>query len=361
MNSEGPARPRPVFLHGMWRSGSTYIWSRFRAAENTYCYYEPLNHGLGRLTRDRIARDTPEKTSANAHPALSRPYFAEYEPLIRTRGVGYFSPRFSYDLYILEDSARDEGLRRYISFLISYAEKQGRIPVLGFNASDLRIGWMKKNFHPVGVHINRHPDLIWQSCRKFAREGNYTFFTAWMTILEKNARHPLMEPLVKNLHLRSGADRIMMKPKKFYRHLLEETGDGQMRGLIACMWALSTLHALSHCDHIIDMDRGGETGYAQTLGERLGNACGLNIALSDFNPPGSIDTDMPPLPDGFAHSVRRMIAGPSSLFDGEAIGRRIGLLTPEKQDLLDGILNAPVERKNKMVGTTGIEPVTPPV
>lgn len=345
----------------MWRSGSTYVWSRFRAAENTYCYYEPLNHGLGRLTRERIERDTPEKTSANAHPALLRPYFAEYGPLIRSRGVAGFSPRFSYDLYVLEDFEKDESLRRYLSFLMSYAERHDRIPVMGFNASDLRIGWMKKHFNPIGIHINRHPDLIWRSCRKFAQEGNYTFFAAWMTIVEKNATHPLMEPLVKDLHLRRGADRILMKPKKFYRHVLETAGDGQMRGLIACMWALSTLHALTHCDHIIDMDRGGEPGYAQALGDRLGKACGIDISFDDFNAPKRIDSDMPPLPGGFAQAVRCLIAGPSSLFDSEEIGRRIGLLTPEKQDLLDSILNIPVGGERKMVGTTGIEPVTPPV
>lgn len=61
---------RPIFLHCVWRSGSIYLWSRFRQADSTHCFYEPLHHGLAKLTAARIARADPTVVQANRHPAL---------------------------------------------------------------------------------------------------------------------------------------------------------------------------------------------------------------------------------------------------------------------------------------------------
>jgi hypothetical protein len=93
--------PRPVFLHGLWRSGSTYLWSRFRMSEAARCFYEPLHHGLARLTAERIAHDTPEKIDGNRHPALSDPYFLEFAPLLGLRGVRGFRDDLAYDRFAL--------------------------------------------------------------------------------------------------------------------------------------------------------------------------------------------------------------------------------------------------------------------
>src|ERR1700752_4779331 len=97
--ARSPDDLRPVFLHGLWRSGSTYVWSRFRIARGAVCFYEPLHDGLRRLTRERIARDTPHAVNANHHPPMEHPYFAEYAPLIGLRGVRGYRRRFAYDRF----------------------------------------------------------------------------------------------------------------------------------------------------------------------------------------------------------------------------------------------------------------------
>ena len=66
----------PVFIHSLFRTGSTYIWLKFRNNEQYYCYYEPFHEVLSILTRDvsnllneDLARDVL------GHPAIKKRYF----------------------------------------------------------------------------------------------------------------------------------------------------------------------------------------------------------------------------------------------------------------------------------------------
>jgi len=280
---------RPIFLHGMWRSGSTYIWSRFRAADAAYCYYEPLNHGLGRLTPERIGRDTPEITAANAHPVLSRPYFAEFEPLIKGRGVAGFRPRFSYKRFVLEKDDADEPLRAYIRSLINYAAAQGKTPVLGFNATDLRIGWMNERFHPFSIYIKRDPRRIWESYEAQRQNGNNTFFFAWLNIIEHNAAHPAFAPLAEKLPLRRGLRKFTVKPKKFYAAALNDMTQEQTYEMVEYVWRLSVAQGEKNCDLVIDVDRGADESYKKSLNDKIRQACGLDISFADMRAPGKTD------------------------------------------------------------------------
>lgn len=284
---------RPVFLHGMWRSGSTYVWSRFRACNETYCYYEPLNHGLGRLTTARIDRDTPEITATNGHPSLSRPYFAEYEPLIKGRGVAGFRPRFSYSRFILEKNEADEPLRRYIAGLTEHATAQSKMPVLGFNASDLRIGWLNEQFRPFSIYIKRDPQRIWESYEAQRKNGNNTFFVAWLNIIESNALHPTIAPLAEKLTLRRDLQKLTIKPKKFYTAVLNGMKPEETYDMVQHMWRLSTAHGGKNCDLVIDMDRGGTEDYKKSLNREIKDACGLDVNFVDMRAPGNADQTMP--------------------------------------------------------------------
>ena len=326
-------KPRPVFLHGMWRSGSTYVWSRFRVADGTYCYYEPLNHGLGRLTYERIQRDTPEITAANAHPALSTPYFTEYRPLLQRRGVKHFSPRFSYERFALNETEADEKLQHYISSLVDAAQNRNKIPVLGFNASDLRVDWMNHNFDPISIHINRDPLDIWVSYQKFSAKGNYTFFAAWMNIIEKNSGHPVFSPLAQQLHLRRGLEKFLCRPKSYYRAILQGMKPEDTYAMIFYIWRASTLHALSHCAHIIDMDRADESGYARKLAGTLRDSCGVDVSFDDLRA-----NDKKKRPDFDYVRVEQKIlekfSTDSPLFDKESIRRNLQNLAARKEDLI---------------------------
>jgi hypothetical protein len=65
-----------IILHSSWRSASTYVWTKFRARPETYCYFEPLNETLATVTAETINRFIP--WSFAHHPPLDAPYLEEF-------------------------------------------------------------------------------------------------------------------------------------------------------------------------------------------------------------------------------------------------------------------------------------------
>lgn len=111
----------PIFIHSLFRSGSTYIFNAFRRSSSGYtAYQEPLHEVL------IYAAEAPEKlfdydhhtAQLLRHPALDKPYF--YEFYSRADIVGrYFRKEFSYDKFFLSDKADISDLKAYFLALIA--------------------------------------------------------------------------------------------------------------------------------------------------------------------------------------------------------------------------------------------------
>lgn len=272
-----------VSLSGLWRCGSTYIWSKFRSATNTYCYYEPLHRGLALLTRERIARESPERTATNGHPELSRPYFAEYEPLLKGRGVPGYKASFACDRYIMRAEESHDNLYDYISELLDYACDQQRVPVLGFNRAGLRLAWLKQSFDSWTLHIDRHPFDIWSSYEERKAQGNPVFFVFWLITIERNARHPVFSPLTSSIRLRRTHQKLFSTGNRFYRHSVESLTPEIRYFLVVYLWVASALHALSHSDLVFDMDR-VSVPYCADLANLVQEGCGIDVSFDDAQP-----------------------------------------------------------------------------
>jgi len=278
----GPFQGRPVFLHGMWRSGSTYLWSRFRALPETQCFYEPLHHGLAKLTRSRIAHDTPEQISANRHPSLSQPYFSEFSSLIGIRGVRGYRRDLAYDRFVLDAADRHPRLERYITGLVDHAAGQGRTAVLGFNRTGLRLAWMKAQFASYNIYIDREPAAIWASYAAEMAKGNFSFYAMWLTVLEKNANHPLLAPLVERLGLKLSVGDHLQKAKARHRRIMTAMSHEQSYFMVFYLWLACTGHALSQCDLLIDTRLAESDRYPRRVQAEIAYATGLKIDLSEM-------------------------------------------------------------------------------
>lgn len=270
---------RPIFLHGMWRSGSTYLWSRFRTASNTRCFYEPLHHGLAKLTHARIERDTPEQIGANRHPILSTPYFDEFAPLIDRRGVRGYHRSLAYDRYVLSPDQDHTRLERYISGLLAHAAGEGRQAVLGFNRTGLRLAWLRARFDAYHIHIEREPIAIWASYAAEKSKGNHAFFSMWLSILEKNASHPLFAPLIERLQLRPTIlDQLNGKRRR--HQVIDAMSEDESYFLIFYLWLACNGHARSECDLLIDTGSAGSARYKKDVAAAIAAATGVRIDLS---------------------------------------------------------------------------------
>ena len=275
---------RPIFLHGMWRSGSTFIWSRFRALNSTCCFYEPLHHGLARLTAAKIERDTPEVIAGNKHPQLSAPYFAEFAPLLKSRGVTGYRPTLAYHRFALEPGAANPDLDRYINVLLNHAQASGKTAVLGFNRSGLRMGWLRELFSSYDVQVERDPRQIWWSYVQQARKGNYFFLQKWLFVLECNADHPLFAPIAEQLPLRRGTQRFAAGEKAFYRGVLQLMQPDRVYLMVFYLWLLLVVQALTRCDLVIDLDRCADPPYRARLTEKIGKATNLLVRFDEAQP-----------------------------------------------------------------------------
>ena len=275
---------RPIFLHGMWRSGSTFIWSRFRALNSACCFYEPLHHGLARLTAAKINRDTPEIIAGNKHPQLAAPYFAEFAPLLRSRGVRGYRRTLAYHRFALEPEAACPDLGRYIGGLLDHARENGKTAVLGFNRSGLRMGWLRQMFAAYDVQVERDPRQIWWSYVQQARKGNYFFLQKWLFVLECNADHPLFTPIAEQMPLRTGAQRFATGEKAYYRRMLQFMPPDQIYLMVFYLWLILAVHALTHCDLVIDLDRCADPPYRARLTEKIGKAASLLVRFDEAKP-----------------------------------------------------------------------------
>ena len=65
-----------IFLHGFWRSSSTYFWNKFRFLDKTIAFYEPFHETL-----DKTLKEIPYQSSTNwksNHPEVED-YWKEYK------------------------------------------------------------------------------------------------------------------------------------------------------------------------------------------------------------------------------------------------------------------------------------------
>lgn len=156
-------QPSPIFIHSLYRSGSTYLFNVFRRSDRGYwCYQEPENEFLRHLDGDtqKLLEMGSDTTHSLRHAALSKPYFWEFHQ-IKDALSGLFRKSFSFDDFFVEAiSELPEDQRHYFAALIANAK--GR-PVLQLCRSAGRVGALKHTFGGTHIHLWREPRNQWWS------------------------------------------------------------------------------------------------------------------------------------------------------------------------------------------------------
>ena len=150
----------PVFIHSLFRSGSTWLFDVFRRAEAGYwCYQEPFHEELRRLSSnpDALLSVHTDMARSMRHPVLEHPYFYEFHA-IREHIRDSFQPCISYASFF--DPAICPALDDYTSRLIRHA--QGR-PVLQCCRSFGRVAHLRRQYGGVHIHLWRNPWDQWWS------------------------------------------------------------------------------------------------------------------------------------------------------------------------------------------------------
>ena len=271
----------PVFIHSLWRSGSTYLWNRFRVLPDIHAYYEPFQEALGAGSREELGVLTPESWTSR-HPHLEQPYYTEYLPLVGEHGIPEFEKGFSIDHYFEEDPSVLAGDRRYIARLIDYATSLSRTAVLGCCRTLGRAPWLKAEFGGTHIVLIRNPRQQWYSGYLRKQQDGHAYFEVMpFQILGKSTWRPARQ-VAKLLGIPTfDASSFFMEYERYFSLF----GAAEPERSYAAFYAVQRLslnRALPAADLVIDIDRlSGLPAVRADMEHRVRAATGLPVSFQD--------------------------------------------------------------------------------
>lgn len=156
-------KTNPIFVHSLFRSGSTYLFGAFRrSAAGYWCYQEPLNEHIRHVADapERLLEIGPRDGALLRHPALEKPYFWEFYQVRQAIAV-LFRKEFSYETFFIRKDHPSYGpLRAYLQALIDNA--QGR-PFFQCCRTTGRLAALRDAFGGTHIHLWRNPHDQWWS------------------------------------------------------------------------------------------------------------------------------------------------------------------------------------------------------
>ena len=244
---------KSIFIHSLFRTGSTYIWNKFRQNDRYYCYYEPFHQNLAIATIDNLENLLTKDYEAVNHPFLNKYYWYEYRKLLKNgcTGLPYFKKSFSFDEFCY--NGKNPDLKRYIDSLIIGAGD--KIPVLQFNRSALRIKWYKK-YYPgsLNIYIARNPRDQWQSYLELHKKTGYDmFFIMDLLIASVNKGNEYFHLLSKGLPLfvynnKHGEE------VDFYQVALNSYSEEEKYLIYYYTWFMSVIENVLSADFILNLN-----------------------------------------------------------------------------------------------------------
>ena len=274
----------PVFIHSLWRSGSTYVWNRFRAADAAIAFYEPFHEILGVATRNVLAAESPDKWRVR-HPKLDRGYYAEYLPLVLDRGVPHFQKAFTADHYFADDDTLASE-QPYLDLLLSHADREGRVPVLACCRSLARAPWLKRRYGGTHIVLLRDAAQQWCSGHRCRIESGQSYFEVMPFQILGKAKWEPAQRIARFLGVPHHDDRSFYLEHDFYFAQFGITEFERSYAAFHALVSLSLDRASEAADLVIDIDRVSSSApYRHEIEQRVVGATGLKVTFDDCDAP----------------------------------------------------------------------------
>lgn len=284
---------RALFIHSGWRTGSTYVWTKFRQHAACIGFYEPFNEMLSAMSPTDIYTARHD-LAALKHSEIGLPYFHEYIPVLAPKGHPLFRLEFSYRNYFVVDEPLPDQ-QAYVESLLGLGGKLGKLPVLGFVRSLGRAAWFRRAFaDAVNIVVIRSPLGQWLSARQLALEHRHEFFDPMQTLILAQARG---SAAVLEEAQRLGVPRLEDHPLfaavELARQFSAKLTPAERFVRFAVLYVFSYLAALPNADLVVDMDRlSAEASYQAETAAAINRLTGLDIDFSDAAMPRRVDPDV---------------------------------------------------------------------
>lgn len=265
---------RPIYIHSLFRAGSTYIFTAFRRSESGYwCYQEPLNEFLlfARSNPESIIDVHVDKAKQLRHPSMDKPYFYEFYPAAG-KVLPLFKKSFPYDQYFEQDAVALQDLHAYITALVENA--QGR-PVLQCCRSVGRMATAKSVADGVNIFLWRNPWDQWYSYKI----DSY-FDVANLLIANAQNTPPFITAVKQAIGIEEyhNPEQLDDEILHFQKCRLDARGSYL---LFYALWCHALLEAREHCDMDINIDRLSlSQNYRKSIQKRFAS---YNIDGIDFD------------------------------------------------------------------------------
>jgi precorrin-2 methylase len=275
--------PQPIFIHALFRTGSTYMFEVFRRLGSQYtCFQEPLHEiALHAKTDTAILDDPQDSQKANVlrHPPLSRSYFSElFEvadaclPHLQERGI--------YDGYFGTDT-RPRGIDYWQSLIGQAAAR----PVIQECRSAGRIEGIKHQLGGHHVYLWRNPWDQWWSY-----QVSPYFDLTTQLIFNASSRPPLVQLVSEHI----GFQPLPVGPldvayDHFSRRLLSPDHAYQA---FYTLWLLGLHQGCKHADQLVNIDQLSANATARRHAVAALERVGVSgLSLDDCHSPVSSFTD----------------------------------------------------------------------
>lgn len=233
-----------IFIHSLWRAGSTYIFNAFRRSEAGYWAYQEPVHELAlraKTSPDILTNYTSEALAPLRHPQLDKAYFYELQQT-HQEWHDVIEKKIIYDNYFSESSI--EPLAKYLHALIASAN--GR-PVIQECRTSSRIGAIKQALGGLHLYLWRNPWDQWWSFKI-----NDYFDAACQIVLGANPAPPIVARLKEEIgYVEFHHDEIAEELRHFEQHRLSSE-DSYL--VFYTLWCLGLLEGTTYADHIINID-----------------------------------------------------------------------------------------------------------
>ncbi len=234
----------PIFIHSLFRSGSTYLFNVFRRSPVGYwCYQEPI-HEIALLSKDNpddMLNCTGENVRSLRHPILERPHFYELHNTVKHWRES-ITKEIIYDDYygMYAHSQRS----KYLCALVDGA--QGR-PVIQECRTALRIAAIQQDLGGVHLYLWRNPWDQWWSYK-------VTDYFDIVNQLILNA--PGSPKVIASLKLKVGFKEFHSEDIQIeFTHFGERKLSAEHSYLVFyTLWCLGLLNGMEHADTLINID-----------------------------------------------------------------------------------------------------------
>lgn len=267
---------KPIFIHSGWRTGSTFIWQKFREIPEIMAFYEPFNE---QLQSNKVLTLSSDSWASGHGLIEDSRYFAEFFNIVEN---AKYTSDFALKNYFINDEPLTNK-KEYIDSIIAEAVNQNKQPVLCFCRSLGKAAWFKKNFDASNILLVRNPIQQFASghLQNIEKDNPYFDIVNFM-IIGQAINSPMCEKIASSIGFPQILNGRWEDVYQWYKELSCSVDVEKIFSAFLSLYIISHSAALPHMDLTIDIDLvSNNVEHRKYIENKVNELITLPVDLSD--------------------------------------------------------------------------------